>query len=356
MSELAGASEERKDEVKEDGAATTTAADAAARDARHGAANEAEERAIAAMKAGDFAEGLRHLCDARDAVGDEAPVSDEDVAARAALDANSGACCAALGSYGIARLHLARSLKLASGGARAAPAHLNMGLAALRDGSPETAHRHLLHASLYFGDRPRVWLRLAECCAAMRTKERAATNATPLAAAGPFSKPEADAFAATRRGAGRRPKSRADGLGMGLVRASLFARHALRLERDGAVDPGGDRVENIFYHGGRGDRAGDAGESGGDAGERGDGGGDSGGGAGDSGDAGGDAGAGEDPYAFVVESPGAPAPGFYSDVAASAVLLLSWIHLELDDVAVCAEINRRFGTSRPNFANRSRFG
>ena len=121
MSELAGASEERKDEVKEDGAATTTAADAAARDARHGAANEAEERAIAAMKAGDFAEGLRHLCDARDAVGDEAPVSDEDVAARAALDANSGACCAALGSYGIARLHHARSLKLASGAARAPP-------------------------------------------------------------------------------------------------------------------------------------------------------------------------------------------------------------------------------------------
>ena len=101
---------------------------------------------------------------------------------------------------------------------------------------------------------------------------------------------------------------------------------------------------------------GDAGESGGDAGERGDGGGDAGGGAGDSGDAGGDAGAGEDPYAFVVESPGAPAPGFYSDVAASAVLLLSWIHLELDDVAVCEEINRRFGTSRPNFANRRRFG
>ncbi|KAK7236267.1 hypothetical protein SO694_000611115 [Aureococcus anophagefferens] len=286
MSELAGASEERKDEVKEDGAATTTAADAAARDARHGAANEAEERAIAAMKAGDFAEGLRHLCDARDAVGDEAPVSDEDVAARAALDANSGACCAALGSYGIARLHLARSLKLASGGARAAPAHLNMGLAALRDGSPETAHRHLLHASLYFGDRPRVWLRLAECCAAMRTKERAATNATPLARRGPFSARGGRVRGDAAR-AGRRPKSRADGLGMGLVRASLFARHALRLERDGRPSTRRRPRREHFLPRGRGDRAGDAGESGGDAGERGDGGGDSGGDAGDSGDAGG---------------------------------------------------------------------
>lgn len=185
---------------------------------------------------------------------------------------NAGLVCLSLGRVNIADLHFSLSVHLNmrrqdSKCLKQLPAlQLNRGLGYLSAGRGHDAYRCLRHACYAFGDRPALWLRLAEACVAKCI--------TPNCIAGAAKSGHPRVVLVRRAvlyGDVHDCQHRCS-----LMRASVFARHALRLERDGS-------------------------------------------------------------HGMPPSATGRVGRQFYSDLAASATLVLAFIHLELRDVAVALE-------------------
>ncbi|KAJ1457198.1 hypothetical protein M885DRAFT_140922 [Pelagophyceae sp. CCMP2097] len=130
----------------------------------------------------------------------------------AAHHSNLGVASAALDLPAAALRHFATALvseDFEGDSQQKSAIHYNAGLALLASGNFRAAFEHLGCAAQAHGAEPRLWLRLAECCARVRQN---LVNES-----------------ATRRSVvGARPKLEDSGP-MSLQRASVYARHALRL-------------------------------------------------------------------------------------------------------------------------------
>lgn len=185
---------------------------------------------------------------------------------------NAGLVCRSLGRVNIADEHFSLSIHLNGQGedfkcSKQFPVlQLNRGLGHLSAGRGREAYCCLRHACYAFGDRPALWLRLAEACVAECVRLNCTTGAAKSGHPRVVLVRRAVLCGYVHDGQHR----------CSLMRASVFARHALRLERDGS-------------------------------------------------------------QAVHARPTGRVRRQFHSDLAASATLVLAFVHLELRDVAVALE-------------------
>eukprot|EP00631_Chrysoreinhardia_giraudii_P008983 CAMPEP_0197416894 /NCGR_PEP_ID=MMETSP1170-20131217/3076_1 /TAXON_ID=54406 /ORGANISM="Sarcinochrysis sp, Strain CCMP770" /LENGTH=282 /DNA_ID=CAMNT_0042943825 /DNA_START=359 /DNA_END=1207 /DNA_ORIENTATION=- len=197
--------------------------------------------------------------------------SSDSISTGASWHSNAGVICCSVGCLRLGDKHFARALDenaltgVDDSDVRFATIRLNRGYGYLASGDGREAFECFRDACLVFGDRPVLWLRLSEACIVMHERHGylAMTRCR---------------YKGLRDGRGCPAMGACDmALYDSCIHAALFARHALKLERNGLEANQPDVIE---FSAGR---------------------------------------------------------HFYSDVAAGAILVLAYIHLELHDMAVALE-------------------